>query len=132
MFRSSHYYYYECFSHQRQLMVFHWNLSDSKSLQVSRTLLSILAVLNYVEVWMVSTRPLIFKSSSPFINLLVNVPKAPVTIGIIATFMFHSFFNSLARSKYLSFLLTLPCGQLGQQSPQFSKFSFFFVDYYKV
>ena len=31
------------------------------------------------------------------------VPKAPITIGTIVTFMFHSFFNSLARSRYLSF-----------------------------
>ena len=38
-------------------MVFHWSLSDSKSPQVSRTLLSILAVLNNAVVWMVSTRP---------------------------------------------------------------------------
>ena len=84
-------------------MVFHWSLSDSKSPQVSRTLLSILAVLSTVIVWMVSTRPLISKSSSPFNNPLVTVPKAPITIGIIVTFMFHSFFNSLARSRYLSF-----------------------------
>ena len=32
-------------------MVFHWSLSDSKSPQVSSTLLSILIVLNYVVVW---------------------------------------------------------------------------------
>ena len=35
-------------------------------------------------------------------NPLVTVPKAPITIGIIVTSMFHSFFNSLARSRYLS------------------------------
>ena len=84
-------------------MVFHWILSDSKCPQVSRTLLSILAVLNNVVVWMVSTRPPTSKSSSPFSNPLVTVPNAPITIGIIVTCMFHSFFNSLARSKYLSF-----------------------------
>ena len=83
-------------------MVFHWSLSDSKSPQVSRTLLSILAVLNNVEVWMVSTRPPASKSSSRFSNPLVTVPNAPITIGIIVTCMFHSFFNSLARSRYLS------------------------------
>ena len=92
-----------CFSHQRQLMVFHWSLSDSKFPQVYRTLLSIMAVLNNVVVWMVSTRPPTSKSSSPFSNPLVIVPNAPITIGIIVTFMFHSFFNSLARSRYLSF-----------------------------
>ena len=45
-------------------MVFHWSLSDSKSPQASRTRLSILAVV----VWMVSTRPLISKSSNPINN----------------------------------------------------------------
>ena len=84
-------------------MVFHWSLSDSKSPQVFRTLLSNLAVLNNAVVWMVSTRSPTSNSSSPFSNPLVTVPNAPITIGIIATCMFHSFFNSLARSKYLSF-----------------------------
>ena len=83
-------------------MVFHCSLSDSKSPQVSRTLLSIMAVFNSAVVWMVSTRPPTIKSSSPFSNPLVIVPKAPITIGTIVTFMFHSFFNSLARSRYLS------------------------------
>ncbi len=84
-------------------MVFHWSLSDSKSPQVSRTLLSILAVLNNAVVWMASTRLPTSKSSNPFNNPLVTVPKAPITIGIIVTCMFHSFFNSRARSMYLSF-----------------------------
>ena len=84
-------------------MVFHWSLSDSKSLQVSRTLLSILVILNNAVIWIVSTRPPTSKSSRPLNNPLVIVPKAPITIGTIVTFMFHSFFNSLARSRYLSF-----------------------------
>ena len=83
-------------------MVFHWSLSDSKSPQVFRALLSILAILNKVLLWIVSTRPPTSKSSSPFSNPLVTVPNAPITIGIIVTYMFHSFFNSLARSTYLS------------------------------
>ena len=84
-------------------MVFHLSLSDSKYPQISRTLLGILAVLNNVVVWMVSTRPSTSKSSSSFSNLLVTVPNAPITIGIIVTCIFHSFFSSLARSRYLSF-----------------------------
>ena len=84
-------------------MVFHWSLSDSKSPQVSRTLLDILAVLSNAIVWIVSTRPPTSKSSRPFNNPLVIVPKAPITSGAIVTFMFHSFFYSLARSRYLSF-----------------------------
>ena len=84
-------------------MVFHWSLSDSKFLQISRTLLSILAILHNAEVWMVSTRPPTSMSSSPFRNPLVTVPSALIAIGIIVTFMFHSIFNSLPRSRYLSF-----------------------------
>ena len=84
-------------------MVFHWSLSDSKSPQVSRTRLSILAVLSNAVVWIVSTRPLTSKSSRTFNNPLVTVLNAPITIGTIVTFMFHSFFNSLARLRYLSF-----------------------------
>ena len=84
-------------------MVFHWSLSDNKSPQVSRILLSILAVLKNAVVWMVSTRPPNFKSSCPFSNPLVTVPNAPITIGIIVTCMFQSFFSSLARWRYLSF-----------------------------
>ena len=84
-------------------MVLHWSLSDCKSPQVSRTRLSILAVLSNSVVWIVSTRPPTSKSSRPFNNPLVTVPNIPITIGTIVTFMFHSFFNSLARSRYLSF-----------------------------
>ena len=84
-------------------MVLHWSLSDSKSPQVSRTRLRILAVLSNAVVWIVSTRLPISKSSRRFNNPLFIVPKAPITIGTIDTFMFHSFFNSLARSRYLSF-----------------------------
>ena len=77
--------------------------NQKSSPQVSRTLLRILAVLNRAVVWTVSTCPLTSKSSSPFNNPLVTVPNAPITIGIIVTFMFHNLFNSLAKSRYLSF-----------------------------
>ena len=84
-------------------MVFHWSVSDSKSPQVSRNLLRILATFNNAVVWMVSARPPTSKSSSPFNNPLVTVPKTPIIIGIIVTFRLHRFFKSLARSRYLSF-----------------------------
>ena len=83
-------------------MVFHKSLSDIKFPQVSRTLLGILADLNNAVVLTVCTRPVISKSSNPSTNNLVTVPRAPITIGIIVTFMFHSFFLSLAKSRYLS------------------------------
>ena len=73
-------------------MVFHWSLSDSKFPQVSGILLSILANLNHRVVWMVVYRVLISNLSSPFINPLVTVLSAPITIGITVTFKFHRFF----------------------------------------
>ena len=69
---------------------------------VSRTL-SILADFSNAVLWIVAFCPLISKSSSPFINPLMTVPRAPITIGITVVFMFHGFFNSFARSRYLSF-----------------------------
>ena len=88
-------------------MVFHWSLSDSKSTQVSRNLLSILAVLNNAVVWMVSTRPPTSKSSSPFNNPLVTIPKAPITIGIIVTFMTASLSMSPGHFLVFSSILTM-------------------------
>ena len=102
---SDNYLLLESFSHQPYLIVFHQNLSDSKTPQINRTLLSILADFNNVVVWMVSTHPIISKSTSSSTNLLVTVPRAPVTIGLTITFIFHSFFNSQAKSRYLSFFL---------------------------
>ena len=119
-------------------MVFHWSLSDSKSPQVSRTLLSILGVFTNAVVWIVSTRPPTSKSSrpfnNPFYNPLVTVPKVPITIGTIVTFMFHSFFNSLARSRYLSlfsYSFSFILWSAGTAKSTILRiFFFFFVDYY--
>ena len=99
------FYIFACSSHQRWQMVFQWTLIDSKSPQVSRTLLNILANLNNTVVWMVSTHPLISISSSSWTSPLGTVPKAPVKIGIIVILMFHIFFNSLAWSRYLYLIL---------------------------
>ena len=87
-------------------MVFHWSLSDSKSPQISWTLLSILAVLSNAVVWMVSTRPPNSKSSSPFSNPLVTVLNTAITIGIIVTYMFHSFFQFSSKVEVLILLFT--------------------------
>ena len=115
--------YYENFSH-------HQSLRDSKSSQISKTLFRILADLINSVVWILSTRPLISKFSSPFANPLVTVPRAPITIGITIIFTFHSVFNfSISRQSpgtYPSFHFhsILLFGRPGQQSPQFCKFSF--------
>ena len=73
---------------------------------------------------MVATRPRISKSSSPCTSPLLAARSLPII------FMFHSFFSSLARSRYLylfslSFRFTL--GQPERQSPLSSRFIFFFL-----
>ena len=83
-------------------MVFHRRLSDSKSPRISRTLFSIMAYLINVVVWMVSARLPISNSSSFLFKPLGIVPSSLITVGITVTLMFHSFFSSLARSRYLS------------------------------
>ena len=131
-----HYSLLESFSHQFYLTVVHLSLSDSKSPQVSTNLLNILAERSSRNILLliVSIHPLTSKSFSPFINPLVTLPKATIRIGIIATILIHSFFNSLARSRYLSFFSLFSvsfCDHPGQQIRQFCKFSFFFfVDYH--
>ena len=52
---------------------------------------------------MVSTRPLISESSSPFTNSLVTLQRALITISITDIFMLYSFLNFLARSRYIFF-----------------------------
>ena len=104
-------------------MISYYSLGDSKSPQVSRALRSILADLNDAVVWMAFTFLVIFKSYSKSTIPLLTVPKASFTTGINVTFIFlNLFFNSLARSKYLSFFSLF---QNGQQSPQFCKVSLF-------
>ena len=91
----------------RLLDIYHFHftaLSNSKSPQVSRTLLSILSDLYNAVVWMGFTHLIISKFPSPFINPLVTIPNAHITTGITVTFTFHSFFfNFQVRSKDLSF-----------------------------
>ena len=86
-------------------MAFHWNLRDSKSPQVSKTLLLILADLNYSVVWLVFTCPHISKSSSLFTNLMGIVKCALTTSGITVTFTFRCCFTSLANLKCSSVFL---------------------------
>ena len=136
--RTDFYYYYsliKAFLHQRSPIVFLWSLSDSKSPQVSRTLLSILAVLNNVVVWMISTRPPTSKSSSPLSNPLVSVPNAPITIGIFVTCMFHSFFQFPIKVEVLILLFTFfQFYSVVRRDSKVDYFAsslfFFFFDYY--
>ena len=109
-------------------MVFNWSLSDSKSVQVSRTLLNILADFNDTVGWMISAHLPISSSSNSLTKSIGIVLSALITIGITVTFMCHSFFSYLASYKYLClfvfFLLSL-CVSPGRQSPRFGRcFSF--------
>ena len=83
-------------------------LLEYKWQQVSRTLFSILDDLENAVVSMVSTRPLISKSSTLFVNLLVTVLWAPITIGITATscsivFQFSSMVHVIIIYSFESF-----------------------------
>ena len=110
--------------------LFHGSLSDSKSPQVFRTLLNTLAVLNNAVVWMVSARPPTSKSSSPFYSPLVTVPNAPITTGIIVTFMFHSlFFLFPSKTEVLILLFTFFqfYSVVGQHSKAYTFASFLLI-----
>ena len=109
-------------------MVFHWSLSDRKSLQVTRTSLSILTDLKNTVFWIVLTCSLISKSSNPLTKPLGIVLNPPIAITISVTLIFHSFFlvlwQGLRTYHYFPFLLFLLCGLPKRQSQLFSKFFF--------
>ena len=102
-----YYYYYYYYYYYLLIRVFHISVSWWSFtvfwMTVSRILLCSLAILNNAVIWKVSTRPPTSKSPSSFNNPFVTEPKAPITIGIIVICMFQRFFNSQARSRYLSF-----------------------------
>ena len=121
---------FESSSHQLMLMVFDLSLSDSKSPQVSRTLLSIVFDPSNTVIRMVSTRLLISRFSNTCTSPLVSAPNASITIGITITFMFHSFLSSLASSRYLSlFLLSFSFTQWSSGTAKFTirQILFFFT-----
>ena len=111
-------------------MVFLWSLSDSKSSQVTGTLLRILADLYYAVGLMVPTFPLF----SP--NLPVPVPNhlglfwvhelqmvSPSLSCVIVFFQFHE--QGLRTYLSFHFLLILLCYVPGRQSQLFGRFFFF-------
>ena len=106
-------------------MVYHW--SDSKSPQVSSTLLSIMADLNTYVVWMVSIHLLISFFSSLLSKPLGTVQTDQIPLYIYSSYIFLSrstaFVVLLATSNYFFRLLWYSlCGQLGRQIPLYSKF----------
>ena len=81
--------------------------------------------LNNVAVWMVSTYPLISKSSSPFTNHSGIVPSTQISIGITFTFMVIVYFSYLTRSRYLS-LFSLSFNLILWSTGRFAFFFFYF------
>ena len=111
------------------MVVFHCSLSDTKSPQVSRTLLSIQANRNNAVVWMISILPLTSDSSSSLSAFSWTVPSAPTIIGNTVKL---SFFSCLASFKYLSLFLVLSFllnGPLELQNPLNGEFSFLFFSF---
>ena len=121
-------YSFKSFSYQLTVAASQWSLSDSKSPQVSRTLLNLLADLHNAVVCMISTS-LIFKSSSLFTNPLGIVQSAQTRSCITVTLMFHSFFvlwQGLSTCLSFRLLWFSHCSLPGRQDPLFGWFTFFF------
>ena len=77
-------------------------------------------------------RLVISESSSPCTNPLVTILGAPITNGIIVTFMFH---NSLARSRYSSFFslsFSFTLWSAGTAKSTIRQVHFFYVDNHKI
>ena len=108
-----------------------WVFRSSKSPQVSRTLLSILANLNNVVVIMVSILLLISNSSSLSSKTLWTVSSVPVTIrNVVILYVPQFLFLVLWVVKayiYLFFLFFLLCGRPEWQNP-IDKFSFYLLN----
>ena len=101
-------------------MAFPWSLRDSKSPEVSRTPLSILAELNNAVIYMISARPTL----PALLPSLWRWPKrAPITIGITVTFMLHKY------SCHIFFLWFSLCGPPGQRNQLFNRFFLFLFIY---
>ena len=78
-----------------------------------------------------------FNSFSPLSKPLGTVPSAPTNIDITFSLVFHSFFSSLARSKYFHSLLFSLCVLPEQQNLlddmfSFSYFLFFFFLFFLI
>ena len=107
-------------------MVFHWDVSDNKSPQVSRTLFSILADLNNIVFWMVL--------SSYFQMHQSLYQSFGDCTGCVNNNSYHRHFHvpcffQQSLCTYLTFHLPLVLlsGQPEQQSSQFGSFSCFFL-----
>ena len=100
------------------------------SLLKSLGFFSVFSPLNNAVVWIVSVRPAISNSSSPFIKPLEIGPSAPFTNGITVIFMFHTFYSSLVSFKYLSLILPSFQSAIRQDSKVHDSAVYFYLFYY--
>ena len=97
-------------------MVFHWSLSDNKSPQVSKTLLSILAYLNNAIVWIVSARPVISTASSTSIHLFFTFFQFYFVVSLDSKvhnsassfFLYYHKVRSFGRDQVIRFYVKFP------------------------
>ena len=103
-----YYYYYWivacCFLPTGMLYFLRYSISKTPhtSITFRRILLVCIKTIFYNSVILVSI-PMVFNL---FSSSLAGVPRAPTTNGTTITFIFHTFFSSLARSKYFSIFST--------------------------
>ena len=108
-------------------MVFHWSPSDSKSTQVSRTLLSIISDLNNAVAWTLSTRLPISHSSRSLAKPSGIIPSTQNIVGITVTFMLYSSGKvQVLVSRFLWFSFKKVSKKLVKSTIRQVLFSFFF------
>ena len=89
----------------QNMVIIQWNLNDSKSPQITRNLLSILANLNNAVVRIVSILSLIPNFSNLFSKLLGTVLRVSTIIGITFTLLYQSFFQFSGKVQIFVYLL---------------------------
>ena len=98
--------FYRCYCHYYYLFsfksFFYTSVWVTTSLLKSPGFFSVFWLISIMQKFEWS--PLFLLFPSPLVPLLILwcLPRAPITIGIIFTFIFHRFFNPQARSRYLS------------------------------
>ena len=102
IFSNFYYFIHLSSSHLCKQLVFH---ERQQFPQITRTLLSILAILNYFLIWMISSLPLISKSSSTCTNSYGDCMEYTNYNWYHCHFHVPLFFHSLARSWYLNLFL---------------------------
>ena len=113
------------FFHTSSNMVFHWMLSDSKSLQISRSLLSIIVYFSNDVVWIVSILILLSSSSNLLSRFLKTVLRVNPWLVSLPPSCFTAFSAiHLSPGIWPSFhLLSLPlCFLLVRQIPLYGIF----------